>query len=81
MAGGRARVQSRQVRVLLAVQVTASLLSFVFVLLGPASDGMDTDKQVTLGLLWAAVAGFTAIGMRVLPYWFIDVSLLAPPSC
>lgn len=77
MAGGRARVQSRQVRVLLAVQVTASLLSFVFVLLGPASDGMDTDKQVTLGLLWAAVAGFTAIGMRVLPYWFIDVSLLA----
>lgn len=70
-------MQSRQVRVLLAVQIAASLLSFTFVFLGPVSDGMPVHLQVALGLLWAAVAGFTAIGMRFLPFWFIDVSLLA----
>ena len=62
---------------LIGVQVAASLLSFAFILLGPSSDGMAPEQQFTLGVLWAAVAAFTAVGRRFLPLWYIDVSLLA----
>lgn len=62
---------------LVVIQLLASAVSFAFVFAGSASDGMATDKQVTLGVLWLAVAAFTAAGARWLPWWFIDVSLLA----
>lgn len=52
-------------------------MSFAFVFAGSTSDGMPIDKQVTLGVLWLVVAVFTVIGDRVLPWWFIDVSLIA----
>lgn len=77
MVGGMARTRSRQVPVLIGVQVAASLLSFAFIAAGPSTDGMSPEQQATLGVLWALVAAFTAIGHRFLPSWFIDVSLLS----
>lgn len=68
---------SRQVKALVVVQAIASLVSYVFVFAGTASDGMETRYQVLLGTLWAIVALFTYLGRRFLPFWFIDVSLLA----
>ena len=58
------------------VQLTASLLSFAFIFAGTASDGMTREHQVTLGALWLVLAAFTVVGGRLLPWWFIDVSLL-----
>lgn len=67
----------RQIDVLVGAQCFASLLSFAFVFLSDVSDGMPVGYQVTLGVLWAAVAAFTFAGSRLLPWWFVDVSLLA----
>lgn len=63
--------------VLVVVQLVASAMSFAFVFAGTASDGMATGNQISLGVLWALVALFTYVGSRWLPWWFIDVSLLA----
>ena len=78
MGGGRGiSSHSTQVSVLVVIQLIASLLSFAFIFAGSSSDGMATDQQATLGVLWCTVAVFTMAGARWLPWWFIDVSLTA----
>lgn len=75
--GGYGDGQSRQVTILVVVQVLGSLLSFLFYVAPGASDSMAPSRQLTLGVLWGAVAAFTYVGRTRLPWWFIDVSLIA----
>ena len=65
----------RQVPLLIAVQVAASLMSFAFIFSGGTSDGMTPGHQALLGAVWAVLALLTFVGRRRLPWWYIDVSL------
>jgi diguanylate cyclase (GGDEF)-like protein len=76
-AGGYREGRSRQVAILLAVQVAGSLVSFLFILAPVGTDTMTSTQQATLGVLWAVLAAFTYAGMRFLHAWFIEVSLVA----
>jgi len=76
-SGGYRDGRSRQVMILLGVQVLGSLMSFLFYLTPAASDTMMPSQQLTLGVLWAVLAAFTFVGMTRLPWWYIDVSLMA----
>jgi diguanylate cyclase (GGDEF)-like protein len=69
--------QSRQVTILFVVQVMGCLISFALFFAPVSRETMTPEQQVTIGVMWGLLAAFTFVGMRRLPWWYIDISLTA----